>query len=338
MDKIKIGSARKVNGEYVITPEYASINGGYGSFFKDEEAYENNWDAPCYAEEALFDDSETAEEFWTHLSLLEACGYNEELCDVMFQELSWQCPDTWLNELECEDYAQFWKWMKPGCKAFYNWNGEYEDIYPCKIVRIADDFEDWNAQTPVWILVENPDMPGNDTEEETCLWNLMEHNIYRKYLKKQTEYYKRFIYPNAKVYWNDPEEETSGFYYVSSYCLDNVIKSDTMVWLKANPNDKAWVKRAYVDELSKDGSESGETPVAILRIYNTDAFNNEVWQTKPDFTEEQYNDWLHSTALKSLQLIYDTIETVDDVPPGDMYVLGDVINMLSKTKIKIIKE
>ena len=336
MNKVKIGSARLVGGEYIITSEYANINGTEGAFFKDEEAYENNWDAPCYAEEAFFDDSETTEEYWTHLSLLEACSYNEKLCDTMFKELSWQCPDTWLNELESEDYAYFWNWMKPGVKAFYNWNGVCEDVYPCKIVRIDEDPQDWYAKTSVWILMENPDMPGSDEEAEVCLWDLMGNNVYHKYLKKQTGYYKSFIFPNAKVYWTDPAEETSGFYYVGKIeGTGNVIEPDTIVWLKNSPEDKAWTNQVYVDELSKDGSGDENKPVAILRIHNTDAFDKAVWQSRPDFKEEQYNEWLQSTAVKSLQSIYDTIGISDGVSPDDMYALGDVINMLSKTKIKI---
>ncbi len=336
MSKVKIGSARLVGGEYIITSEYANINGSEGKFFKDEEAYENNWDAPCYAEEAFFDDSETTEEYWTHLSLLEACGYNEKLCDTMFKELSWQCPDTWLNELESEDYAYFWNWMKPGVKAFYNWNGVCEDVYPCKIVRIDEDPQDWYAKTSVWILMENPDMPGSDEEAEVCLWDLMGNNVYHKYLKKQTGYYKSFIFPNAKVYFTDPAEETSGFYYVGKIeGTGNVIEPDTIVWLKNSPDDKAWTNQVCVDELSKGGSGDENKPLAILRIHNTDAFDKAVWQSRPDFKEEQYNEWLQSTAVKSLQSIYDIIETSDGVSPDDMYVLGDVINMLSKTKIKI---
>lgn len=332
----KVGHCHRENGQYIITSEYVAINGTEGAFFKDGEAYENNWDAPCYAEEAAFDDLEATEEYWTHLSLLEACGYNEKLCDVMFQELSWQCPDTWLNELENEDYAYFWSWMKPGVKAFYNWNGVCEDIYPCKIIRIDEDPQDWYAKTSVWILIENPDMPGSDEEVEVCLWDLMENNVYHKYLKKQTEYYKSFIYLNAKVYWTDPAEETSGFYYVGEIeCTGNVMEPDTVVWLKNSPEDKAWTNQVYVDELSKDGSENENKPVAILRIHDTEDFDKAVWQSKSDFNEEQYNEWLQYTAVKSLQSVYDIIETVDGVSSDDMYVLGDVINMLSKTKIKI---
>lgn len=93
--------------------------------------------------------------------------------------------------------------------------------------------------------------------------------------------------------------------------------------------------QVYVDELSKGGPENENKPVAILRIHDTEDFDKAVWQSKSDFNEGQYNEWLQSTAVKSLQSIYGIIETIGDVTPGDMYVLGDVINMLSKTKIKI---
>ena len=68
MQKVKIGSVRKVNGQYVITPEYTATNDTCGIFFKDSEAYENDWDAPCYSEEACFDDVTTTDRYWTHIS------------------------------------------------------------------------------------------------------------------------------------------------------------------------------------------------------------------------------------------------------------------------------
>ena len=159
MQKIKIGSARKVNGQYIITPEYADIESTYGTFFKDSEAYENDWDAPCYAEEACFDDSPMTDRYWTHASLLLECGYNEKLCDVMFAELAWQCPDTWLNELDEEDYAQFWSWLKVGSQAFW-WLNEWWDYGFYEVIRIEDCLEDYNPDTVVWLRRADPDCPG----------------------------------------------------------------------------------------------------------------------------------------------------------------------------------
>lgn len=74
MQKVKVGSARKINGQYVITSEYADIGGNYGTFFKDSEAYENDWDAPCYSEEACFDDAATTDRYWTHVSFFWSVG------------------------------------------------------------------------------------------------------------------------------------------------------------------------------------------------------------------------------------------------------------------------
>lgn len=142
MQKVKIGSVHTANGQYIITPEYANIGDLYGTFFKDSEAYEKDWDAPCYAEEACFDDSTTTDRYWTHTSLLLECGYNEKLCNAMFSELAWQCPDTWLNELDEEDYSYYWSWLKVGCKAFW-WLDEWWDADFYEVVRIGDAPEDY---------------------------------------------------------------------------------------------------------------------------------------------------------------------------------------------------
>lgn len=66
-----------------------------------------------------------------------------------------------------------------------------------------------------------------------------------------------------------------------------------------------------------------------LVINDPNQFDEEVWQTKTDFTEKKYNDWLHG-AVKELQNIYDDYEG-----DADVYILGDIINMLNCTKIKV---
>lgn len=66
----------------------------------------------------------------------------------------------------------------------------------------------------------------------------------------------------------------------------------------------------------------------ILEI-EPNKFDEQVFQTDTGFDESQYNEWLR-TATHNLQCIYDGMEY-------DNYMLGDVINMLSNTKIKLKK-
>ena len=61
---------------------------------------------------------------------------------------------------------------------------------------------------------------------------------------------------------------------------------------------------------------------------NPKHFDEVVWQTETSFTQEEYQTWLNG-AIDTLQEIYDTYEG-----DGDVYVLGDIINMLGDIKIK----
>ena len=71
---------------------------------------------------------------------------------------------------------------------------------------------------------------------------------------------------------------------------------------------------------------------------NAKQFDEEVLQDKTGFNQEQYNKWLKD-AIDELQLIYDTYDVSGVVCEycGDVYVLGDIINMLSVTQIKLDK-
>ena len=215
----KVGSVRREKGIYIITPEYAKTPGGnFGTFFKDAEAYEKDWDAPCYSEEACFDGADATESYFTHAMLLEECGYNERLCDAMFHEISWQCPDTWLNELESEDYAQFWSWLKVGCKAFW-WLNEWWDADYYEVIRIEDAPEDYNPDTVVWLRRRDPEHLCEYEKIEARLWDLAETDISHQLQRKKERYYHSFIRTYAKVWWNDPENGRSGWYYV--YDIDD---------------------------------------------------------------------------------------------------------------------
>lgn len=74
-----------------------------------------------------------------------------------------------------------------------------------------------------------------------------------------------------------------------------------------------------------------QIPVASLSI-QPHQFDQAVWQTETGFTAEKYNAWLKD-AVGSLENIYQQIESSDNIDCADLYILGDIINMLSVTKI-----
>ena len=62
-------------------------------------------------------------------------------------------------------------------------------------------------------------------------------------------------------------------------------------------------------------------------------FDSEVWQSETGFTQKNYNTWLED-ASHTLQNIYDVLDGSGDVSPDQLYILGDVINMLNAIEIK----
>lgn len=70
----------------------------------------------------------------------------------------------------------------------------------------------------------------------------------------------------------------------------------------------------------------------ILTI-NTNRFDDAVWQSETGFTQKNYNTWLHG-ASSTLQNIYDTLDGIDVISPEQLYLLGDVINLLDNIEIK----
>lgn len=71
-----------------------------------------------------------------------------------------------------------------------------------------------------------------------------------------------------------------------------------------------------------------------ILIIDPKRFDSAVWQNETGFTQKNYNAWLKG-ASRTLQDIYDAIDGSDEVPPDQLYILGDVINMLNNIQIKI---
>lgn len=72
---------------------------------------------------------------------------------------------------------------------------------------------------------------------------------------------------------------------------------------------------------------------SILTI-SPEAFDKALWQTETGFDELAYNNWLKKSAAV-LQKTYEKIEGV--VETGELYLLGDVINLLDSITIKVRK-
>lgn len=73
--------------------------------------------------------------------------------------------------------------------------------------------------------------------------------------------------------------------------------------------------------------------MAKLYIENRNEFDQQVWQTETEFTNKDYNDW-KNRASEALQRVYDCIDCDDPIDTADLYVLGDIINMLSAITIE----
>ncbi len=71
-------------------------------------------------------------------------------------------------------------------------------------------------------------------------------------------------------------------------------------------------------------------------IIDAKAFDKAVWNTETDFTQKSYNSWL-SGASDALQRIYDELDDCETIDSSDLYILGDIINMLGTTQIVIQK-
>ncbi len=104
MNYIKIGEVVYING----VPHFLFDQSSEGLIFKDEEAYYEDWDAPCYVPEDAGEDSAVVVDgieyecagdkehcdWFSHNDLLAICHGNKALCDEMFQKLNGTYPST----------------------------------------------------------------------------------------------------------------------------------------------------------------------------------------------------------------------------------------------------
>lgn len=92
---------------------------GQGNIFKDEDAFFNHPDKPCYV-------PETSDDVYTKEDFLSICGGQEDIAQILFEDVDWQHPETRFEELyvegelitceECETIYETYKHLKcPHC-------------------------------------------------------------------------------------------------------------------------------------------------------------------------------------------------------------------------------
>jgi hypothetical protein len=91
---------------------------GQGYIFKDEEAFLNHYDKPCYIPE-LSDNVYTKQDF------INLCGGREDLAAICFDIVDWQHPESWIDE-------QFLGGEWDDCPECGHWYSRYGKLEPCE--------------------------------------------------------------------------------------------------------------------------------------------------------------------------------------------------------------
>lgn len=125
---LKVGEITVVSGEVFIRPEYYTNGLSFGTIFKDEEAYDNDWDAICYVPEYGFETEDRDKEGfyhefsgYTHNDLLELCMGNREWCDYLFHDQCfWMYPEAYIENMTDEDIAEFYRFVKLDAQVWWN--------------------------------------------------------------------------------------------------------------------------------------------------------------------------------------------------------------------------
>lgn len=147
-----------------------------GFVFKDYDAYNNDWDAPCYVPECAAEDNAVTIDgveyecggdkdkcnWYSHNDLLALCYYNHKLCDDLFGEIDWCYPETWLDDRDNYglDYNEYFDFVKVGNTVY--WDDPDADLQASgyyEVLQIDDCEKPWELDTLV--LIDN----GYSTEE-----------------------------------------------------------------------------------------------------------------------------------------------------------------------------
>jgi hypothetical protein len=114
-----------------------------GMAYKDEDAFWNRPDEVCYVPEACIEQNDDgtwsepiAYQGYTGKDILDLCYGNFELAHIVFDTVDWQCPETYLNELEMDagmDWYSIWSFVRPHHMVYWEdpegiTSGEYTVI------------------------------------------------------------------------------------------------------------------------------------------------------------------------------------------------------------------
>ena len=84
---LKVGSIKENNGDYFIKRDFYR----QGMIFKDEDAYLNRKDEPCYV-------PELSDAVYTGYDILDICNGQQIFADELFEKLDWQHPETLVDD------------------------------------------------------------------------------------------------------------------------------------------------------------------------------------------------------------------------------------------------
>jgi len=113
-----IGSYTEPTGDApaIIDREYY----GQGYIFKDEDAYLNYYDKPCYI-------PELSDAVYTKQDFINMCGGREDFAEICFDIVDWQHPETWVEEQFVNG-----EWDEcPACQYYYSRYGKLEPCEKC---------------------------------------------------------------------------------------------------------------------------------------------------------------------------------------------------------------
>ena len=153
-----------------------------GYYFKDYQAYQDDWDAPCYVPEMegkynnitingvrydcggrkdymmgdIFYNGFGLEDncdWYSHNDLLMMCGFNRKICDLLFSSLNWCYPETVIADIydpEILDYHEVFDFVEVGKQVYWlDPNHHSSDFY--EVIQIKDDGGSWSGDTIVLI-------------------------------------------------------------------------------------------------------------------------------------------------------------------------------------------
>ena len=122
---LKVGSYTEGTDEAEAIIEREFYRQGY--IFKDEEAFTDHYDKPCYV-------PELTDAVYTKQDFINMCGGREDFAGICFDIVDWQHPESWIEEQFVNS-----EWDEcPACKWFYS---RYGELKPCEKCGGALEYE-----------------------------------------------------------------------------------------------------------------------------------------------------------------------------------------------------